>query len=434
MTARATSVRTVNPASLGASTPAHQIPLSAPIGLYVHIPFCERKCPYCDFNTYAGLASLYADYVDALCQDLACWGSALAGRPVATVFLGGGTPTVLDETLLARIFQAIQEHFVLLPDAEITCEANPGAVDRAKFQALRRLGVNRLSMGIQSFQPAELRFLGRIHSAAEGMEAFQAARAAGFDNINLDFIFGLPGQEAESWAATLDQAVALGPEHLSLYSLIVEPGTPLHHWVESGRVPEPDEDQVALLYEMAMERLGRAGYAQYEVSNWAREERMGPGVSHPTELVHACQHNLIYWRNQEYLGVGPGAHSHLTLAQAKGATGSPQELRWGNLRPVPAYIRRVQAGQPTVDFQEVIHPRLAMGETMMLGLRLLREGVSFSGFQERHGQDLRRIFQAELSRLVEWGLLAVDEQRVRLTHRGLLLGNQVFAAFLPDAS
>ena len=432
MTAHTTSVRTVNPASLGASTPAQQTPLPTPIGLYVHIPFCERKCPYCDFNTYAGMASLYADYVDALCLDLARWGSALAARPVATVFLGGGTPTVLDEALLARIFQAIQDHFTLLPGAEITCEANPGAVDRAKFQALRRLGVNRLSMGIQSFQPEELRFLGRIHSAEEGAEAFQAARAAGFSNINLDFIFGLPGQEAKSWAATLDRAVALGPEHLSLYSLIVEPGTPLHHWVESGRVPAPDEDQAALLYEMAMARLDRAGYVQYEVSNWARGEGASPGVSRPTEPTHVCRHNRIYWRNQEYLGLGPGAHSHLTLAQ--GAASIPQELRWGNLRSVPEYIRRVQAGQSTVDFQEVIHPRLAMGETMMLGLRLLQEGVPFATFQERHGQDLRQVFRAELARLTEWGLLAVDEERVRLTRRGLLLGNQVFAAFLPDAS
>ena len=202
--------------------------------------------------------------------------------------------------------------------------------------------------------------------------------------------------------------------------------------MESGRVPAPDEDQAALLYEMAMARLDRAGYVQYEVSNWARGEGASPGVSRPTEPTHVCRHNRIYWRNQEYLGLGPGAHSHLTLAQ--GAAGTPQELRWGNLRSVPAYIRRVQAGQSTVDFQEVIHPRLAMGETMMLGLRLLQEGVPFATFQERHGQDLRQVFQAELARLTEWGLLAVDEERVRLTRRGLLLGNQVFAAFLPDAS
>ncbi len=422
----------MKPASLGVPTPARRSPLSSPIGLYVHIPFCERKCPYCDFNTYAGLGSLYPDYVDALCQELAHWGPALSQRPVATLFLGGGTPTVLDEELLGRIFQAIQEHFTLLPGCEITCEANPGAVDRAKFQALRRLGVNRLSMGVQSFQPEDLRFLGRIHSGQEGVEAFGAARSAGFTNINLDFIFGLPGQEPASWAATLEQALALRPEHLSLYSLIVEPGTPLHHWVESGRVPRPDEDQAARLYEMAMERLEQAGYVQYEVSNWARADGPGHPVSRPTEPLHACQHNLIYWRNQEYLGVGPGAHSHLTLAGADGPASAPQEMRWGNIRPVPEYIRRVRAGNSLVDFQELIEPRLAMGETMMLGLRLLQEGVPFAAFQERHGQDLRQVFSQELARLKEWGLLLLEPERVRLTRRGLLLGNQVFAAFLPD--
>jgi oxygen-independent coproporphyrinogen-3 oxidase len=370
---------------------------------------------------------------------------------------------VLAEAQLAQLFGALHANFDLAPDCEITCEANPGTVDQAKFGALRRLGVNRLSMGVQSFQPQELSFLGRIHDVADVYNAFDAARRAGFANINLDFIFGLPHQEQAAWEHTLDQALQLGPEHLSLYSLIVEPDTPLNHWVQVGKVDAPDDDLAADLYEVAMARLEAAGYDQYEVSNWARRltgagtageppasgaaangvaasgvadivaenvaENVAESAAEPLMPAYACRHNLLYWRNEDYLGIGPGAHSHLHGITEDGAR---CERRWGNRKPVGGYIKRVRTGAAVEEFSEEIDARLGMGETMMLGLRLLHEGVSCDRFAHRYAQPLPKVFGDELRQLAHRNLLTWDEHRVRLTPAGLLLGNRVFAAFLPD--
>jgi oxygen-independent coproporphyrinogen-3 oxidase len=414
-----------------------------PLGLYVHIPFCEKKCPYCDFNTYAKLDNLFQSYVDALCVELEMWAARVSGRTIDTIFVGGGTPTVLTLSQLAQIFETIHRCYRLASDCEITSEANPGTVDQAKFAGLVGLGVNRLSMGVQSFDPSELSFLGRIHSVDDVSRAYDAARSAGFANINLDFIFGLPNQSPPVWAATLEKAIGLAPEHLSLYSLIVEPETPLFHWVETGRVSAPDDDLAGELYETAMARLGEAGYVQYEVSNWVKKG-LGTGdrglgsasplspIPNPQSLV-PCHHNLLYWRNQEYIGVGPGAHSHMrlpfahpTATPAADATG----LRWSNRKPVPGYVKRMQAGETVVDFWEAIDSRTAMGETMMLGLRLVEEGVSRARFRRRHGVEMDAVFADELARLHSQEMLTDDGETVRLTERGLMLGNQVFAAFL----
>ncbi len=401
------------------------------IGLYLHIPFCEKKCPYCDFNTYAGMGAHFDATVDALCAELARWAAPLRDRTVATLFVGGGTPTVLSSAQLERLFAAIHSHVQLAPDAEISCEANPGTVDRAKFHTLRALGVNRLSLGVQSFDAQELAFLGRIHDVADVYSAVESARAAGFDNLNLDFIFGLPGQEPATFARTLDAALALQTEHLSLYSLIVEEETPLSHWVQSGRVQAPDDDLAADLYELSMERLGAAGYAQYEVSNWARRQAGEP----PSPLLpqRASRHNLLYWLNGEYLGVGPGAHSHLRSAPTEPGT-ARRSRRWGNRKPVPGYVKRIAAGASVEAFAEEPDARTAMGETMMVGLRLLHHGVPHAHFATLHGSDLRALFAAEIAELGAQGLLLCSEERLQLTRRGLLLGNQVFARFLPETS
>lgn len=396
------------------------------LGLYLHIPFCEKKCAYCDFNTYAGLQARFQETVDALCAEMRRWAPVMQERTFTSVFVGGGTPTVLAAEQLAQIFGAMRANFDLASTCEISCEANPGAVDRPKFQLLRELGVNRLSLGVQSFQPAELRFLGRIHDVEDVFVAYDAARSAGFANINLDFIFGLPGQAQSSWEATLAQALALAPEHLSLYSLIVEEETPLHHWVATGRTPAPDEDEAAALYEHAGRRLAAAGYLHYEVSNWARQS---PGDKTGYMPAYACRHNLLYWRNEEYLGIGPGAHSHLYIVAGDGARVG---RRWGNRKPVPSYIQRIKSGDPVEAFSETIDPSLAMGETMMLGLRLIQEGVPLARFRRRHGQEALQVFASQIKRFAHAGLLAVDEERLRLTSQGLLLGNQVFADFLPE--
>lgn len=399
------------------------------LGLYLHIPFCERKCPYCDFNTYAGLDALFEDYVEALCRELDDWAPRLEGALVDTIFIGGGTPTVLSVGQLERILSTVRRAFVLAPGCEISCEANPGTVDRAKFRGLVDLGVNRLSMGAQSFQAAELGFLGRIHDADDVARAYEAARAAGFTNINLDFMFGLPHQHPEDWHATLERAIELAPEHLSLYSLIVEAGTPLFGWVHSGQVDAPDEDEAATLYEAALARLAEAGYVHYEVSNWARDDGQALGDGQSPAL--ACRHNLRYWRNEAYLGVGPGAHSHLWSGETDGPA---RGRRWGNRKPVPGYIQRLRDGRSVEASSEWIEAPVAMGETMMLGLRLVCEGVPLAAFRARFGVDLREVYAEPLTRLTDWALVTTDEERVRLTRRGLLVGNQVFGEFLPGTA
>ena len=278
---------------------------------------------------------------------------------------------------------------------------------------------------MQSFQPEELRFLGRIHDVDDVHRAVSAARAAGFQNINLDFMFGLPRQSLAAWEETLTRALALAPEHLSLYSLIVEPDTPLHHWVQIGRVEELDEDEAADHYELALALLAQAGYQHYEVSNWAR--------AHPADgmmPVFACRHNLVYWRNQPYLGIGPGAHSHMFLPDGK--EGAPVERRWGNHKPVPGYVRRMMEEEDVAAFTEVIDTRLSMAETMMLGLRLIEEGVSLDHFQRRYHQSLQQVFATEISRLEAWGVINMDRERIRLSPRGIMVGNQVFSHFMPE--
>ncbi|MEZ4768208.1 MAG: radical SAM family heme chaperone HemW [Caldilineales bacterium] len=406
-----------------------------PISLYIHIPFCQRKCPYCDFNTYAGLNRLFVPFTGALVAEIERAGSA-NGRPaVRTIFLGGGTPTVLPVDLLARIMTACRASFDILPDAEITSEANPGTVDVTRFAALRGLGVNRLSMGVQSFDTDELYFLGRIHSAGEVDAAFAAARQAGFANINLDLIYGLPDQPLATWQRTVQRAVDLGPEHISLYSLTIEEGTPFADWAAAGRIGTPDPDLAADMYEAADEILEDSGYVQYEISNWARGKegnKGNHGKSDPsfpsfpffpslpsTPSPYACRHNLTYWHNEAYLGFGPGAHS------------SQNGRRWAAIKPVPAYIDRVERGESVLDFVEEIDDRLAMGETMMLGLRLVQEGVAFERFQQRHGQSMLDVFGDEIADLQRLGLLERLPDRVRLTKPARLLGNQVFARFLP---
>ena len=423
----------------GQSTVTANPPSGAePLGLYIHIPFCARKCPYCDFNTYAGLESLYEAYTEALCREMGWWATRLDGRPVDTVFLGGGTPTALGSSQLAQILSLVHDRFALAADAEISSEANPGIEDRGQFSLLRRLGVNRLSMGVQSFQADELAFLGRIHDADEALRAYDAATEAGFANINLDFMFGLPGQSVQAWNDTLEKALALAPRHLSLYSLIVEPDTPLAHWVSTGKTVAPDDDIAAEMYETAMAGLLSAGYDQYEVSNWSR----GAG--------YACRHNLLYWRNQEWIGVGPGAHSHMRCpvslrgesmpglsflsgggSQEGEEAGSPAAaIRWANRKGVQGYIRRVETGESPVGFQEALPAEVSMGETMMLGLRLVEEGVPYSRFKAMHGQSLGAAFGPALARLQESGLLESDGKRVRLTSRGLLVGDRVFSEFI----
>jgi oxygen-independent coproporphyrinogen-3 oxidase len=446
-----------------------------PYSLYIHVPFCRRRCSYCDFNTYTGLENLITDYVTALCREIDRLGSAARARlparlAVHSVFLGGGTPSLLPLVELERIFNAVREAFDLFPAAEISLEANPGTLDQASLQGLRELGINRLSLGMQSAHLAELELLGRIHTYPDVIQAVDWARRAGFDNLNLDLIYGLPGQPLERWEASLRHALALGVKHLSLYALTLEEGTPLLGRVQSGQLPAPDPDMAADMYDLATEVLEQAGFYQYEISNWARNSgNLDCEVQNPS---YACRHNLQYWRNRPYLGVGAGAHGYIRMPGDRqygresgnldvrdseavpniqisesspflaATKNSPINLRIANVLMPAAYIQRMaDAAGKAIAFPQTpataettpIDLQTEIGETMMMGLRLTREGVSGAAFRQRFGCELKDTFAPQIERLIGLGLLewaGAQGDVLRLTRRGRLLGNQVFVEFI----
>lgn len=336
---------------------------------------------------------------------------------IGTVFFGGGTPSLVPVRTLAGILKAIRETFELDTDLEITLEANPGTVSAGYLAGLRAAGVDRLSMGMQSASPDDLRVLEREHDYFDVAHAVTWARLAGFVNLNLDLIFGLPYQTLESWQRTLELAAGLKPEHLSVYNLILEHGTPMNAWVERGLLPAPDDDLAADMYEHTRARLPELGYEQYEISNWACADGSG-------ELL-ACRHNLQYWRSGPYLGLGAGAH------------GFAGGFRTVNVRAPGAYIERMSGddGRPfphtaaTVNAAPVDRAD-AMGETMMMGLRLVREGVADAGFRQRFGVGIREAFPERIEMLLRQGLLEWAGAALRLTDRGVLLGNRVFREFV----
>lgn len=384
-------------------------------GLYIHIPFCRAKCAYCDFVSYPGLDHLHAAYVQAIQREIALRAPAWTKGRFDTLYIGGGTPTLLKAGQIHALIESCRTILGLKEDAEITVEGNPGTVDLAKLQALREAGVNRLSLGVQSLDDGELQLLGRIHSASEAIEAYRLAREAGFANINLDLIFGLPGQRLSRWRETLGKAIALSPEHFSLYALTLEPGTPLAEQVTSGRIPTPSDDTAATMYELAETMLDEGGYEHYEISNWARHTEDALEADGLPAL--ACKHNLKYWCNERYLGLGAGAHSY------------DGQRRYANIPDPREYIARVTTGEAALAEAEETDRARAMGETMMLGLRL-SAGVTWESFARRFGVGLREVYGQEIQALCAQGLLEADEKGIRLTPRGRLLGNRVFAAFL----
>ena len=291
-----------------------------PEGLYVHIPFCATKCPYCDFNTYAGIETMMAPYLAALRSEIELWGEVLDGPRLETVFFGGGTPSYLPPGSLDMLLDAIRGAFGLADDAEVTAEANPDDLDEGKLASLLEAGVNRLSIGVQSLDDGLLRVLGRRHSAREAIDAFRAARGAGFDNVSIDLMYGLPDQTLEQWGATLDTALDLRPSHISMYCLTLEEGTPMERDAAAGRIPVPDGDLAADMYVAAEVQTAGAGLRHYEISNWAIPGR-------------ESRHNLLYWRNRPFLGVGPGAHSYL------------DGHRFHNIRSPREYIRKLTPGE-----------------------------------------------------------------------------------------
>jgi len=360
-------------------------------GLYVHVPFCLTRCGYCDFNAYAGLDHLASRYVAALLREAEIASPAWAEEEVVSVFLGGGTPTTLEVADLKGLLARLRDRFSLRADAEVTIEANPDTVDRAKLAGLLEAGYTRLSMGAQSFDRAVLASLERLHDPESVRRAMREARAAGYANVNLDLIYGADGEELESWDGTLRETIDLEPEHVSAYALTIEPSTPLGRKVQHGVVPPPDPDLQADMFELACSLLGEAGYHHYEVSNWAK-----PGF--------ACVHNLGYWERRPYLGLGAGAHSYR------------DERRWWNVRPPEEYLTLVESGRLPVGGEERLEPSDAYLEEVFLRLRIL-EGVPSSWVEP-----------AKAAPFLESGLLREDDGALVPTERGMLLLNELVLA------
>jgi oxygen-independent coproporphyrinogen-3 oxidase len=393
----------------------------SPLSLYVHIPFCSLKCSYCDFNSYAKLDQLVPDFTRALCEEMRLWSPAMAGRPVSTVFFGGGTPSLMPLSELESIFLAMRENFALDADAEITLEANPGTVDLDYLRGLVALGANRLSFGVQSLHDDELLALDRIHTAEEAKQGCAWAREAGFPRVNLDFIYGLPEQPLERWQETLDQAIELAPEHMSLYALTVEDGTKLAYDIDHGRVPEPDGDMQATMYEWSQRRMAEAGYQQYEISNWAR-------------TGEECRHNLVYWRNGDWLGLGPGAHSHLDGVRFADVYSPKQYISLvekASAIDLPTDGRELIGAMPQVTFVDELSRELQIADTVILALRL-NDGLDVAVFEQRFGTTLDAEYGPQIAEMTSLGFLERANGRLRLTDHGRYLANEVFVRLLPD--
>jgi len=401
---------------------SRQIVPASGMGFYVHVPFCKTKCPYCDFNTYQGIENLIEPFLPALTSEINCWGKTLAHPPVKSIFFGGGTPSYLPQGYIEQILAAIQSSYHVESGAEITIEANPGDLDAAACASILAQGVNRLSIGVQSLDNDLLNLLGRRHQASEAIEAFETVRQAGFDNVNLDLMYGLPNQSMDQWRQTLDSLIELRPEHISLYALTIEEGTPMHRWLDDGKIPEPDSDLAADMYQYAREALTTTGYHHYEISNWSLPDR-------------ACDHNLVYWENGPYLGVGPGAHSRLGDYRFWTVL-SPREYNekasgWADSQPQAAaeFTEAVLKSVPTLSGREHLSVETACSETMFLGLRLL-DGLSLSEASARIGVDLAKKFAAPIQECVELGLLEQEGDCLTLTGPAYLIANQAFTRFL----
>jgi oxygen-independent coproporphyrinogen-3 oxidase len=374
------------------------------LGLYIHVPFCASICNYCNFNRGLFDAGLKDAYVSAVLDEIAAAADEPAQAGADTIFFGGGTPSLLEPAEVAAIVGRCRQSFDIRPDAEVTLEANPETVTVERLDGFRRAGINRLSFGVQSFRDEELQRLGRLHSAARAREAVATARAAGFDNISLDLMMWLPQQSVADWLSSVDDLIAVGPEHASLYLLEIYPNAPLRDTMARGGWSVAPDDDAAEMYLQGMERLDAAGYVQYEISNVAK-----PGLE--------SRHNLKYWSDGEWLGFGPGAHS------------TRDGARWRNLSAVADYISAVRSGTSLVAEHRILSRRDALEEALFTKLRLAR-GIDVNLVRSDYGVDVWEQFGEELQPFVEGGLLIYDGGGLRLTRPGMLLANEIMTVFI----
>jgi oxygen-independent coproporphyrinogen-3 oxidase len=371
------------------------------LSLYLHFPYCWSKCHYCAFNSVRYDKPQSLRFLSALKTEIARYGGRpeIRGRRLTTLYMGGGTPSIFNADQILEVLDHGRRHFDFSEGIEVTMEANPGTVDREKLAALRKGGINRLSIGAQSFQDDELVWLGRAHNARVAEEAYGSAREAGFENVNLDFMYAFPDQRLEDWSRTLDEAIRLGPEHLSAYALTIEEGTRFGADHDQGLLVLPDEERQIRFDELTWAKLAAAGYLRYEVSNYAR-------------AGYACRHNLGYWSQQEYLGLGPGAHSYLG------------GRRFSKMEDIEAYIRDIEKGGEAIEESEWIGPDLAFREALIFGLRKT-EGIRLDEIRNRYPRsDYDRLQQT----FEQWSLeelIVLDPPRLRLSSKGLRLWDRI---------
>ncbi len=375
------------------------------LGLYLHFPFCISKCPYCDFNSYQLKEdNQISSYISALYQEITAYSQKLKKSNITTIYLGGGTPTISSGVQIYNILEFCKDKFTIDKDAEITIEANPGTLDGEKLKLLIESGINRLSLGAQSFNNLFLKKLGRIHNTKDIIDSYFLAREIGFSNINIDIMFALPDQTTEDLQVTLKKAISLKPDHLSLYNLTIKPGTEYYKKYKKGKLKLPNEDEEFDMYNWAINFLKENNFEHYEIANFALPYKRS-------------EHNLIYWQNKPYLGIGAGAYSFI-----KG-------YRYMNYENPARYIKEIMSGKLPVDNGEKLSLRKRMIETIILGLRT-KDGVGYKKFKTRFGVNLNDIFSKQVNKLVNLGLLEKDDCKIKLTKKGIFLANTVFREFV----
>ena len=376
------------------------------LSLYIHIPFCKKKCYYCDFPSYSGKEGLIDDYVLALKKEIQLYAADLRDYKIQTIFIGGGTPSILKGDQIQEIIDCIKKNYNLDKNIEVSMEANPGILDMEKLEIYYNSGINRLSIGLQACQNNLLISLGRIHSYEDFAKNLQDARTVGFDNINVDLMFGLPHQKMIDWKKSLENIIKLDVPHISTYSLIVEEGTPFYQWKESGKINRPSEELELEMYHGAISYLKSNGYNHYEISNFAQKG-------------YSCRHNETYWKNQSYLGLGSAAHSYF------------QKSRFSNFTDIQKYIEYINLGKKPIDIRTNPSIKDEISETMFLGLRMM-EGISIEDFKKRFNKSPFDIYEKKFHILNEKKLLTWDENHIYLTPKGIDLANIVFQEMLLD--
>lgn len=370
--------------------------------VYIHIPFCATKCYYCAFNTYTFHKEQAKAYLQALRTEMELYVSET--DPLQTIFIGGGTPSILSANALSQLLTDIHQHFRITPDAEITVECNPGTVDIEKLRVMQDNGVNRLSFGLQAMQDETLKQLGRIHTVAEFLQSYHLAREGGFENINIDLIFALPDQTMDAWHHTLNEVISLEPTHISAYNLVMEETTPFYEWWQAGELHLPPEDTEADMFQYTIETLTAHGYTHYEICNFARPNR-------------EALHNLVYWNNQSCIGLGAGASGYVN------------GVRYSNIRGIAPYIDKLAERTKPIADRERLTGDTEKAETLMLALRK-REGISLDVYQNRFGEQIEVAFGSILKKWMDLGLLERTATHLRLTARGLFLANEVFVELM----